>query len=440
MNEELYNKSPLMQEMEKLFQRVVNLEKELEKKSNAITKEDFDNLNMRITDIQSANAVNQDKLVKLEQEYKTFVDGVTLDNFYKLDDFVRKTELDGMIYSNFTRVAQRMDRKNNEIVQEIGKWHKRNIRVYHDGLKAFVLKKDMDKYVTKKELNKFKEFIMGRYVDLMKKLDVINNKLDNTFSKTELEILSAQYKQDLINTFDLKQYLTKKEFKNIIANYQTTLNMDLALETINTKVNQLLHDRAQITNQDDILEILKMNDVEYDRNRLTYSAQDIDNKLINYVKTDDLKYMLDVIYNKSEVDNKLTDIVHREDLNGKFEKINNTTTNISKAFVNYNNDLDQLGKKVNTAISLYKSNDKNLEVLERRVQRFADILIDRVNQMIDLCFKIQNERGEDFQYGVQVRLKNIEDALSKTINIDKLAELKASYIHDLIEKQKAGEK
>lgn len=440
MNEELYNKSPLMQEMEKLFQRVVNLEKELEKKSNAITKEDFDNLNMRITDIQSANAVNQDKLVKLEQEYKTFVDGVTLDNFYKLDDFVRKTELDGMIYSNFTRVAQRMDRKNNEIVQEIGKWHKRNIRVYHDGLKAFVLKKDMDKYVTKKELNKFKEFIMGRYVDLMKKLDVINNKLDNTFSKTELEILSAQYKQDLINTFDLKQYLTKKEFKNIIANYQTTLNMDLALETINTKVNQLLHDRAQITNQDDILEILKMNDVEYDRNRLTYSAQDIDNKLVNYVKTDDLKYMLDVIYNKSEVDNKLTDIVHREDLNGKFEKINNTTTNISKAFVNYNNDLDQLGKKVNTAISLYKSNDKNLEVLERRVQRFADILIDRVNQMIDLCFKIQNERGEDFQYGVQVRLKNIEDALSKTINIDKLAELKASYIHDLIEKQKAGEK
>lgn len=440
MNEELYNKSPLMQEMEKLFQRVVNLEKELEKKSNAITKEDFDNLNMRITDIQSANAVNQDKLVKLEQEYKTFVDGVTLDNFYKLDDFVRKTELDGMIYSNFTRVAQRMDRKNNEIVQEIGKWHKRNIRVYHDGLKAFVLKKDMDKYVTKKELNKFKEFIMGRYVDLMKKLDVINNKLDNTFSKTELEILSAQYKQELINTFDLKQYLTKKEFKNIIANYQTTLNMDLALETINTKVNQLLHDRAQITNQDDILEILKMNDVEYDRNRLTYSAQDIDNKLINYVKTDDLKYMLDVIYNKSEVDNKLTDIVHREDLNGKFEKINNTTTNISKAFVNYNNDLDQLGKKVNTAISLYKSNDKNLEVLERRVQRFADILIDRVNQMIDLCFKIQNERGEDFQYGVQVRLKNIEDALSKTINIDKLAELKASYIHDLIEKQKAGEK
>lgn len=440
MDEELYKNSPLMQEMDKLHQRITKLEKELEKKSNPITKEDFDNLNMRITDIQTSNAVNQDKIVKLDKEYKTFVDGVTLDNFYKLDDFVRKDDLDKMIYSNFTRVAQRLDRKNDEVIQNITVWHKRNIRVYYDGLKAFMQKKDMDKYVTKKELNKFKEFIMGRYIDLMKKLDIINNKLDNTFSKTELEILSAKYKQELISTFDLKQYLTKKEFKNIIANYQTTLNMDLALETINSKVNQLLHDRAQIISQDDILEILKMNDINYDRSKLTYSAQDIDSKLTNYVKADDMKYMLDVIYNKSEVDNKLTDIVHKEDLNGKFEKITNTTNNISKAFVNYNNDLDQISKKVTTAISLYKSNDKNLDTMERRMQSFADTLFNRVDQMLNLCLNIQTGKEEDFKYGVQLRLKNIEEALAKTITIDKLTELKASYIQELIEKQKAGEK
>lgn len=440
MDEELYKNSPLMQELDKLHQRITKLEKELEKKSNPITKEDFDNLNMRINDIQTSNAVNQDKIVKLDREYKTFVDGVTLDNFYKLDDFVRKDDLDKMIYSNFTRVAQRLDRKNDEVIQNITVWHKRNIRVYYDGLKAFMQKKDMDKYVTKKELNKFKEFIMGRYIDLMKKLDIINNKLDNTFSKTELEILSAKYKQELISTFDLKQYLTKKEFKNIIANYQTTLNMDLALETINSKVNQLLHDRAQIISQDDILEILKMNDINYDRSKLTYSAQDIDSKLTNYVKADDMKYMLDVIYNKSEVDNKLTDIVHKEDLNGKFEKITNTTNNISKAFVNYNNDLDQISKKVTTAISLYKSNDKNLDTMERRMQSFADTLFNRVDQMLNLCLNIQTGKEEDFKYGVQLRLKNIEEALAKTITIDKLTELKASYIQDLIEKQKAGEK
>ena len=440
MDEELYKNSPLMQELDKLHQRITKLEKELEKKSNPITKEDFDNLNMRINDIQTSNAVNQDKIVKLDREYKTFVDGVTLDNFYKLDDFVRKDDLDKMIYSNFTRVAQRLDRKNDEVIQNITVWHKRNIRVYYDGLKAFMQKKDMDKYVTKKELNKFKEFIMGRYIDLMKKLDIINNKLDNTFSKTELEILSAKYKQELISIFDLKQYLTKKEFKNIIANYQTTLNMDLALETINSKVNQLLHDRAQIISQDDILEILKMNDINYDRSKLTYSAQDIDSKLTNYVKADDMKYMLDVIYNKSEVDNKLTDIVHKEDLNGKFEKITNTTNNISKAFVNYNNDLDQISKKVTTAISLYKSNDKNLDTMERRMQSFADTLFNRVDQMLNLCLNIQTGKEEDFKYGVQLRLKNIEEALAKTITIDKLTELKASYIQDLIEKQKAGEK
>ena len=60
--------------------------------------------------------------------------------------------------------------------------------------------------------------------------------------------------------------------------------------------------------------------------------------------------------------------------------------------------------------------------------------------MLNLCLNIQTGKEEDFKYGVQLRLKNIEEALAKTITIDKLTELKASYIQDLIEKQKAGEK